>query len=288
MNRRNVWSTYGEIATAIETKAPTSPAAANQQELKRLLLEYVICNAVEKLTPAFLVSVAAFVDVGDDKDNLTPCMLAARLGHVKVVGQLIKVGGAGVNTRGAWNESTALMVAAELDRANVCAALLALEADVNLHNSAHCTALMVAAELGHSDTVKVLLSVRPGGVSVAVVDKDAKNSYGCSALHLAASNGHRACVYALVEAGADLNLSDRFGKTALIVAAENGFFEIVNRLVSASADVNLVRCVWDSPGTARLEQGVALSPAHLPSSASAVCRRSCSPRPKDTWTCASA
>jgi len=226
LDRKNVWSKYSELVPTIESKAPVS---ANASQLH----DHVTNNAVEKLTKPFLESVAAFLDVGDDKDNLTPTMVAARVGHAKVVEQLIKVGGAAVNKKGAWNESTALMVAAELDRAHVCAALLALEADVNLRNSAQCTALMVAAELGHTATVQVMLSA-------PVLDKDAQNSYGCSALLLAASNGHGACVDALVSAGADLNLSDRFGKTALIVAAENGFYDIVNRLVSASADVNAV------------------------------------------------
>jgi ankyrin repeat protein len=54
----------------------------------------------------------------------------------------------------------------------------------------------------------------------AGADPDAKTSAGDSALHLAAFAGKLAIVRALVEGGADLNLTDGAGKTALQVVSE--------------------------------------------------------------------
>ena len=173
---------------------------------------------LEKLDKKFLDSALDFINLGDDKDNHTPLMCAAKHGHFKVVYQLIKVARADTDTKAAWNESTALMVAAECGYDKVVSSLITLHADMNLRNSFQNTALMLAAELGKKAVVRALLSHDD------VIEKDTKNRYEDTALILAASNGHKECVDLLIQAGADLNLSNKFGKTALIVAAENGMF----------------------------------------------------------------
>ena len=149
-------------------------------------------------------------------------MCAAKNGHFKIVYQLIKVARADTDTKAAWNESTALMVAAECGYDKVVSSLITLHADMNLRNSFQNTALMLASELGKNVVVRALLSHDD------VIEKDIKNRYEDTALILAASNGHKECVDLLIHAGADLNLSNKFGKTALIVAAENGMFSFIH------------------------------------------------------------
>ena len=216
-------------------RASSTSRVVHSSTLQRLF-EYAIKGLVEKLDKKFLESTVDFMDTGDDKSNLSPLMLAAKCGHGKVVEQLVKVGRADVNKKAAWNESTALMIAAERGHHAVVAVLIALHANINLRNSFQNTALMLAAELGKKEVVKVLLSCHE------VLDMNTKNGYQYTALILAASNGHKECVDLLISGGADLNLSNKFGKTALITAAENGYYDIVNSLIAAMtpAAVNMV------------------------------------------------
>ena len=60
---------------------------------------------------------------------------------------------------------------------------------------------------------------------------------------LAASEGHTKCMDLLIEAGADVNMSDRSSDTALILAAWHGNVECV----SAGADVNVRNKDKDTP-----------------------------------------
>ena len=231
LNKKALWSQYSEIATTIvENKGQTKRKTARAE-----LFQYATQGTLTKLDQAFLTLAQDHInDTDKTGDNLTPLMLAAKNGHDKVVGQLLKVGNADVDKKAAWNESTALMVAAEAGHDKVVETLIDLHANVNLCNSVHNSALMLASELGNKDVVRVLL------MQQEVIDKDTKNRYEDTALILAASNGHEECVDLLIDAKADLNLVNKFGKTALVLSAENGFVDIVHSLVCAGANVNLV------------------------------------------------
>ena len=52
-------------------------------------------------------------------------------------------------------------------------------------------------------------------------------------------SGHVPVVRALVEASADMNLTDNDGRTALMLAADWGHVEVVRLLVDAGADKDL-------------------------------------------------
>jgi uncharacterized protein len=94
------------------------------------------------------------------------------------------------------------------------------------------TALIAAAHLGHVDIVRLLIAAKAPLNHV--------NNLGWTALMEAVvlGNGgaaHTATVKALVEAGADVNLSDRHGATPLQHARMRGYSQIARILENAGA-----------------------------------------------------
>jgi ankyrin repeat protein len=87
--------------------------------------------------------------------------------------------------------------------------------------------LIQAARTGHVDRLKALLS------SIQVnLDLDRGDAIGS-----AAAAGHTEIVQILIQAGANVNLSDRSGFTPLASAAYAGYSEIVKLLIDAGADI---------------------------------------------------
>ena len=79
----------------------------------------------------------------------------------------------------------------------------------------------------------------------AGADVNATDKYGWTALLYASENGRLEIVKYLVENGADVNAKGRIpNKTALMIASENGFLYIVKYLVEHGADVN-AKASWD-------------------------------------------
>jgi ankyrin repeat protein len=94
------------------------------------------------------------------------------------------------------------------------------------------TALIAAAHLGHDEVVRTLIA--------AHAPLDHINNLGWTALieSIVLGNGgkrHVACLEALVEAGADVNIADRAGATPLALASGRGYAEMVAILEKAGA-----------------------------------------------------
>ena len=62
--------------------------------------------------------------------------------------------------------------------------------------------------------------------------------YGVTSLMFAAFKGYEQCVKDLIEAGADVNQTDKDNYTAIMWAVRNGQLNCVNALVKPGADVN--------------------------------------------------
>ena len=143
----------------------------------------------------------------------TALMYAVAAGDLGTV-KLLLANGADINGQSV-NGWTALMMAAAKNRIDIAAMLVARAADVNLPDVYGWTPLMRAAYAGHADIVDILLS-QP---SVVI---NGRNDQGQTALHLAAIQGQPYIVQALLERGAQADMTDFAGRTARSIARAQG------------------------------------------------------------------
>lgn len=171
----------------------------------------------------------ASVHASDDQ-GVTALIAAAYQNHLEVAKLLIEAG-ADVNVQDNTQQSAYLISTAEgyLDLLK-----LTLEAGADVHSldSYNGTGLIRAADRGHAEIVEELLKT-----DIAI---DHVNRLGWTALLEAIILGdggsrHTEVVRLLVQAGADVNLTDRNGVTPLAHARQRGFEEIVGILESAGA-----------------------------------------------------
>jgi ankyrin repeat protein len=123
--------------------------------------------------------------------------------------------------------STALMIAAQLDRSEIISTLLNAGANPNQNTRSGDNPLIAAASRGHEEIVVRLLR------SGAEVDR--RGGHRMTALMGAASNGKAKVVLVLLEAGADRRMRCDTGDTALKLAEGAGHQEIAQMIKSQKA-----------------------------------------------------
>ena len=135
-------------------------------------------------------------------------LLAIREPSPKVLGVLLKTPGIRAEVRNAKDES-ALMLAALAGMRDVCARLIALDADVN---KTGWTPLHYAATGGHDAVIRLLLD------HYAYLDAESPNQ--TTPLMMAAMYGTPSSVTLLLDAGADAKLRNAAGLSALDFARQ--------------------------------------------------------------------
>ena len=135
-------------------------------------------------------------------------LLAIREPSPKVLGILLKTPGIRAEVRNAKDES-ALMLAALAGMRDVCARLIALDADVN---KTGWTPLHYAATGGHDAVIRLLLE------HYAYIDSESPNQ--TTPLMMAAMYGTPSSVTLLLDAGADAKLRNAAGLSALDFARQ--------------------------------------------------------------------
>jgi cytohesin len=152
----------------------------------------------------------------------TALLCAAQEDRADVVGALLQ---AGADVNKADEDGFAPLSAAA--SASIATMLIERGADVNAANRFGSTALLLAADAGRVGVVEALLQA-DADVNKADDDGDAPLTVAASA----------SIATMLIERGADLNAANRFGATALLRAAQNGCADVVEALLQAGADVN--------------------------------------------------
>jgi ankyrin repeat protein len=165
------------------------------------------------------------VNTLSELESYTPLMVAANRSFVEVALLLI-ANGADLSAK-SESGMTALMLAmnpnSEKDSLAISTAILENGGDVNARSDGGNTALM---EAGHKGLTKVVEHLLEKGASV-----DLQNKYGETALMVSCLEGAEpAVVRALLDAGADKDLTDIDGFTAFDLAKKNGNEEVMNML----------------------------------------------------------
>ncbi len=203
--------------------------------------------------------VAAGADVSAVNDyGSSPLAEAATVGNVAVVRKLL---GAGANVESANADGqTALMIVARTSNVEVAKLLLARGASVHVREKWRGqTPLMWAAAQGQPAMVKLLIQHK------AKIDErsnlnnfqrqvtaeprsQARPSGGFTPLLYASRKGCLDCARLLLDAGADVNLTDPDGVSPLLLATLNLNFDIAALFVKKGADVDK----WDTWGRSPL------------------------------------
>ncbi|HTX25210.1 MAG TPA: ankyrin repeat domain-containing protein [Steroidobacteraceae bacterium] len=195
----------------------------------------------------------------------TPMSEAATYGDTAVIEQLVKAG-ANADSPNADGE-TALMILARTDNVEAARFLIRHGANVDAKERlTGQTALHWSAARSEPEMVKLLLHyhANPNVRSEYNTERrqitsepriQARPTGGLTPLIYAARAGCMACAAALVQGGADVNLTDPDGETPLLIATENFHFDLAVYLLKKGANPNR----WDWWGRTPLYAAVDLN-----------------------------
>jgi uncharacterized protein len=221
------WAVYhNDVAAVTKLLAARVDVNARNDYGSSPLTEAAITGNVEVIQK--LLAAGANVESAN-ADGMTPLMIIARTSNVEAAKVLLKAG-AKVNAREQWRQQTALMWAAAEAQPAMVKLLLKQGADVNARSKVNDWERQVTAE----------------------PRKQARPAGGFTPLLYAARRGCVECAQALLDGGADVNLTDPDRVTPLLLAALNLNFDTAALLVRRGADVNK----WDTWGRAPLYAAV--------------------------------
>jgi len=226
-NRFILWTAVALWATAPLVGAQTPPSVTDAEKFTPLH------RAATAGDPGRIGKLAA--DGADlnarDPHGRTPLMVAAFARSLPAATALIETGAKLDLLEN--DRYDALTISAVIDDPAMVKLLIAKGADTGLVTSRYDgTALIAAAHLGHVEVVKALIAGK--------APLDHVNNLRWTALIEAIVLGdggpaHVACVRALVDAGADVNLADGEGRSPLALATGRGYAAIIEILKRAGA-----------------------------------------------------
>ena len=173
-----------------------------------------------------------------NKKNQTPLILACRIGNIHAMDVLLNTGTnhsfhARNHITSAYNGNSLLHYAVYEKWSNaVLQVIIVHGADANETNMDNVTPLMIACENKDIDAIYVLLNA---GANPNIVD-----GMGDTCLHAAVHAGcQKEVVHAIIDHGADLNITDQDNQTALVLACCIGKLDIMNVILHCRADPNI-------------------------------------------------
>ena len=164
-----------------------------------------------------------------DYDQRTALHLAASVGNLSIVEQLVEAG-AVTNVVDRW-KNTPMRDAIRGGHKEVARWLRARGSKLGMTSTQMADALCDFAKNGDVESIKLLTSC---GCDVHAVDYDSR-----TCLHLAASVGNLQICNHVIDCGADVNCKDRWGGTPLTDAIREGHLELAKKLISRGARLDL-------------------------------------------------
>jgi ankyrin repeat protein len=190
---------------------------------KETALIFAIRNDLKEIVQSLLTkSTAKDLNAQNALGN-TAIILAAQNGDREIVQALIDKG-ADFNLMNRHGKN-AIMFSAEKGHTMIFRALINAGADINTKDPSGNSLLMIAAHYGHLDLVQdILMKMPPQNLNL-------KNTLGCTALMLAAEKGDIKIVEALIDAGANLNIT--YLMNAARYYPKKGFEDLLLKKVKA-------------------------------------------------------
>jgi ankyrin repeat protein len=192
--------------------------------------------------------------------GMTALMLAAGsffASNRQQIAKLLIAGGADVNQRGVGGKTAIFYAALAGSGYQDCVeTLIAAGADLDLHNDRGHTVLTSVATAENYSMLNLLMQAgasTEGLASIQLIQAAAGGNINRvrallttsvnldldrgAAIGNAAAAGHTQIVELLIQAGANVNLTDKLGFSPIASAAYSGYSEIVNLLIEAGADI---------------------------------------------------
>ncbi|XP_044147494.1 ankyrin repeat domain-containing protein 50-like [Bufo gargarizans] len=165
----------------------------------------------------------------EDKEGLTPLLVAAYEGQDEVAELLLEAGAD--PDRPGKDQMTPLLAAASGGHAETVRVLLLWGASTDVTDQEGRSALLLAAAAARGEeAVRVLLH--------RGLNEIHQDHLGWTALHWAASEGRRAVCRTLIDGGAKLGLRNREGYTPLLLAAEEGHTGCIELLINRGSPID--------------------------------------------------
>ena len=189
----------------------------------------VFSGSVE--TVKILIGNGSEIDAASSDSGMTPLLLAASIGYLPVVQELVN-SGADFSIRDDEGDN-ALMTSTIFRHVDVACWLIQNVSDTDIKpNKAGLTPLTQAIHFVNYDIINCLLQ---NGFPVNLEDDES-----ISPLNAAAVQGNYAVAKILLESGANVNFKDEDGSTPLHLAAYRGNLQVVRLLVAHNADLSAV------------------------------------------------
>ncbi len=232
-------------------EAKVAPTANPSEALLKACGQGKFDKAMEAL------NAGADVNASSHNNKSTPLIIASQFGHLDLVNLLLERG-ADVNAKNG-SGNTALHLAILYNSSDVVMALINAGADIDAVNNKNVSALDIlptTKKLKGTDAWKALMKhklqpsflklCRSGSVEEineaieAGVNVNASNKISATALIFAAKENTPEVVELLVKAGAELDSQDIYGNTALIYATSYNSEEVVKVLLDSGASTNVI------------------------------------------------
>lgn len=169
-------------------------------------------------------------DVGKTTGTPSPLVVAIQSNNAAEFDRLLASGDVDKDALH-YDYQSALMIAAEYEKAEFVKKLLKAGAKVNKQNSRNKTALHFAVQRGNGPIVRMLVEAK--------ADVNAKDgTFGFSPLMWAAREGKVEIIDMLINAGANLHEKDADGRNVLLHAAEGGKPEAIRRFLELGFSAN--------------------------------------------------